>query len=86
MSTALDAAIAANLSYAPASQGDGLTENLCEQALSRPADLDEAALVARLAADARAADLPTGSRAIVVYVLFLLGSMLAAHYQPWAWF
>lgn len=82
MSTALDAAIAANLSYAPASQGDGLTESLCEQCLTGPAALDDA----RLAADARAADLPTGNRAIVLYVIFLLGSMLAAHYQPWAWF
>lgn len=86
MSTALDAAIAANLSYAPASQGDGLTESLCEQCLTGPAALDEAALSAHLAADARAADLPTGNHAIVLYVLFLLGSMLAAHYQPWAWF
>lgn len=80
MSTALDAAIAANLSHAPGSLGDGLTESLCDQALTRPAELDHAALQA----DAQAADLPTGSRAIVVYVLFLLGSMLAAHYQPWA--
>lgn len=39
-----------------------------------------------LARDAEASDLPKGPVAIALCVAMLLGSLLAAHFQPWAWF
>lgn len=80
----LHAAIAAQLSHPPGSLADGLTESLCEQALTQPADLD--ALRAQVHADAQAAGLPTGWRWTFLYASTLIGAMLAAHYWPRAWF